>query len=325
MANPNSTKLGFGLNVRGAAPKPRPKPKLAAFAEDDDEDDEAAAGGAGVAGELRRQQQYEQQRRKNLEAQQRALAEDPTVYDYDGAYDQMRAGQVEAEAAEAAAPRQSRYIAQLKAKAREREIEQDLIFEKRLAKEREAEDELFGDKGKFVTSAYRKKLEEQEKWKAEARKQEAREKAEDVTKRADLSDFYRNLMGGNVSFGAKPQPKPRPAAEMEGEAAKEAATKEEEERGRGGGGGGGGGRGEAATPGAAAKKGKEAVEAPRPAEGPATAVAPPERPTEAPAAPPAAPPARPPAQDPTVAKRKREEAVAAARARYLERKRARAG
>ena len=322
MANPNSTKLGFGLNVRGAAPKPRPKPKLAAFAEDDDED-EAAAGGAGVAGELRRQQQYEQQRRKNLEAQQRALAEDPTVYDYDGAYDQMRAAPAEAEAAKAAAPRPSRYIAQLKATAREREIEQDLVFEKRLAKEREAEDELFGDKGKFVTSAYRKKLEEQEKWKAEARKQEAREKAEDVTKRADLSDFYRNLMGGNVAFGAKPQPKPRPEAEMGGEAAKE-----EEERG--GGGGGGGGRGEAAAPGAPAKEEKETVDVPRAAEGPATAVVPPERPTEAPPAAPAAaseeaPQAAPPAQDPAVAKRNREEAVASARARYLERKRARAG
>ena len=37
----------------------------------------------------------------------------------------------------------------------------------RLAKERSAEDHLFGDKEKFVTAAYKKKLEEEKQWLAE--------------------------------------------------------------------------------------------------------------------------------------------------------------
>jgi len=41
---------------------------------------------------------------------------------------------------------------------------QDVRFERRQLKEREQEDHLFEDKEKFVTSAYRRKLEEDQKW-----------------------------------------------------------------------------------------------------------------------------------------------------------------
>ena len=50
-----------------------------------------------------------------------------------------------------------------------REIESDRRYERKLLKERKEEDEQFGDKQKFVTSAYRKKLEEEEKWAYEDR------------------------------------------------------------------------------------------------------------------------------------------------------------
>jgi len=41
---------------------------------------------------------------------------------------------------------------------------QDVRFERRLLKERQQEDHLFEGKDKFITSAYRKKLEEDKKW-----------------------------------------------------------------------------------------------------------------------------------------------------------------
>jgi len=47
---------------------------------------------------------------------------------------------------------------------------QDVRFERRLLKERQQEDHLFEGKDKFITSAYRKKLEEDKKW-VEAQKQ----------------------------------------------------------------------------------------------------------------------------------------------------------
>ncbi|KAJ6906704.1 hypothetical protein NC652_024195 [Populus alba x Populus x berolinensis] len=96
----------------------------------------------------------------------------------------------------------SKYIKTLMGKAEERKRQHDVIFEKNLAKERSKEDHLFADKDKFVTAAYKRKLAEQEKWMEEERLRELREQKEDVTKKSDLSDFYFNL-GKNVALGAK--------------------------------------------------------------------------------------------------------------------------
>ncbi len=65
---------------------------------------------------------------------------------------------------------QSRYIESLLDKAVERKREQDIRYERQLLKEREAEDHLFGDKDKFVTAAYRRKLEEDKLWQTEQKK-----------------------------------------------------------------------------------------------------------------------------------------------------------
>ena len=61
----------------------------------------------------------------------------------------------------------------------------------RLAKERSAEDHLFGDKEKFVTAAYKKKLEEEKQWLAEEKVREAQEQKNDVVKKGHMGDFYR--------------------------------------------------------------------------------------------------------------------------------------
>jgi coiled-coil domain-containing protein 55 len=53
--------------------------------------------------------------------------------------------------------------------AKVREIESDRRYERKLLKERAEEDEQFGHKQKFVTSAYRKKLEEEKQWEYEDR------------------------------------------------------------------------------------------------------------------------------------------------------------
>lgn len=45
--------------------------------------------------------------------------------------------------------------------------ERDRIYEKKLLKERKLEDEEFGDKPKFMTSAYKQKLIEDQKWEIE--------------------------------------------------------------------------------------------------------------------------------------------------------------
>ncbi|KAG2674361.1 hypothetical protein I3760_13G130300 [Carya illinoinensis] len=97
--------------------------------------------------------------------------------------------------------RKSRYIQLLKEKTKEREQYREIVFERKIAKERNKDDHLYADKDKFVTLAYKKKLAEQAKWMEEERKRELREAKEDVTKKSDLSEFYFNL-GKNIAFGA---------------------------------------------------------------------------------------------------------------------------
>jgi coiled-coil domain-containing protein 55 len=50
---------------------------------------------------------------------------------------------------------------------------------------------LFGDKDKFVTAAYKKKLEEDQKWLAEEKIREARDAKNDALKAGHMGNFYR--------------------------------------------------------------------------------------------------------------------------------------
>lgn len=76
---------------------------------------------------------------------------------------------------------QPRYIQALIDKAKVREREHEIVYERKLAKERSKEDHLFADKDKFVTGAYKRKLAEQAKWLEEERFRQLREEKEDVS------------------------------------------------------------------------------------------------------------------------------------------------
>ena len=156
---------------------------------------------------------------------------DATIFDYDGHFDgfqDSRKQKVKSQDEERV-ERKSRYIESLMAKQKERDREQDIIYERRLLKERVKEDHLYGDKDKFVTASYRKKLEEDRKWLEEEKITDAKEAAEDVAKKGDLSGFYHNLMSRNTAAGAvadKGRAAPEPAKEDEAALAK----KREQER-----------------------------------------------------------------------------------------------
>lgn len=75
---------------------------------------------------------------------------------------------------------QPKYIQNLLKKAEQRQREQEIVYEKKLAKERSKDDHLYSDKDKFVTSAYKKKLAEQAKWMEEERLRQLREEKDDV-------------------------------------------------------------------------------------------------------------------------------------------------
>ncbi|KAM7509110.1 hypothetical protein LguiA_019563 [Lonicera macranthoides] len=189
------SKYGLQLRVKPTQQKKAPpKPALPTPRgfQDDDEDD--------VEREISRHASKKKALKDIEEQHKKALEEDPSVFDYDGVYDEMKE--------KAARPvmndrqeRKPKYIQALIEKAKVREREQGIIYERKLAKERSKEDHLYEGKDKFVTSAYKKKLAEEAKWLEEERIRQLREEKEDVTK-GDISDFYFNL-SKNVAFGAK--------------------------------------------------------------------------------------------------------------------------
>ncbi|KAL6966788.1 hypothetical protein U1Q18_032582 [Sarracenia purpurea var. burkii] len=188
----------YGLQIRAQSsqqkkqPARPPLPPLLGF-RDEDEDD--------VEREISRQASKNKALKDIEEQHKKALEEDPSVFDYDGVYDEMKE-KVVRPLAQDRQERKPKYIQTLIEKAKQREREHEIVYERKLAKERSKEDHLYADKDKFVTSAYKKKLAEQAKWLEEEHLRQLREEKEDVTKKKDISDFYFNL-SKNVAFGAQ--------------------------------------------------------------------------------------------------------------------------
>ncbi|KAL4428308.1 hypothetical protein ABPG75_002397 [Micractinium tetrahymenae] len=224
----------YGLEVRappGSKPAAPSAKRRSVFGEDDDEDETVD----NVEQQIARQAARKQSDKKVADMHAAALAEDAAIFDYDSHYDSIQESRAQPKRQEKL-QRQSRYIAGLLEKAEERKQEQDILYERQLAKERAAEDHLFGDKEKFVTAAYRAKLAERQAWLAERKRKEEEEQANAVEKRGHMGDFYRNLLRSNVAFGGKPgeaAAKPRQAAQQAeqpaGKAEKTAAAQGEEE------------------------------------------------------------------------------------------------
>ncbi|KAH9699516.1 DUF2040 domain-containing protein [Citrus sinensis] len=185
------SKYGLQLRVNPSQQKKQPtnKPPLPppkAFGLDDD-----GGGDDDVEGEISRQAIKNRALKEIEEQQRKALAEDPNVFDYDGCYDEMKQKSVRRKVQDRA-DTQPKYIHKLIHKAEERKREHDIIYERKLTKERSKEDHLFADKEKFVTGAYKKKLEEQQRWAREQALRDLRDERDDrfFFSSTDLHEVY---------------------------------------------------------------------------------------------------------------------------------------
>lgn len=113
------------------------------------------------------------------------MAVDPNIFQYDEVYDDIENKRKEEKLAKkTSAATGPKYIKKLLETAEKRKLENERRVERQVQKDREAEGEEFKDKESFVTSAYRKKLEEM-KEAEEAEKREAYlENIGDVTKQS---------------------------------------------------------------------------------------------------------------------------------------------
>ncbi|KAK1299737.1 hypothetical protein QJS10_CPB13g01489 [Acorus calamus] len=185
----------YGLQLRpshqkkpSSAPTTKPiRPSPAAFMDEDEDDVEMEI--ARQAAKNRALKDIENQHKK-------ALEEDPSVFDYDGVYDEMKE-KIAKPLIEDRKEKKPKYIQLMIEKAKERKIQDEIVYERKIQKERSKEDDLFANKDKYVTSAYKKKLAEWQKWNEEEKMREAREKKDE-----DISSFYFNI-GKNVAFGGK--------------------------------------------------------------------------------------------------------------------------
>ncbi|CAH0405406.1 unnamed protein product [Chilo suppressalis] len=125
-------------------------------------------------------------------AQNKAISDDPTVFLYDEVYDDMKTKEEEKHDKKKI-DKKPRYIENLLKSAQKRKIENERRIERQIQKEREDEGSEFADKEIFVTSAYKKKLEELKLEEEREKREEYLEKIGDVTKQGDLGGFYRHL------------------------------------------------------------------------------------------------------------------------------------
>ncbi|XP_011313685.1 nuclear speckle splicing regulatory protein 1 [Fopius arisanus] len=158
----------------------------------DDNDSDADDGADWVKKALKAEgekHRIKKQTRLNME---KALNEDPTIYQYDEVYDEIEKVKEQSKPVKKEL-KQPKYIHNLLKAAERRKIEQEHRMERMVQKEREAEGEKFADKESFVTSAYREKLEQFKKIEEEEERMDRLEAIADVTKQPDMSGFHRHL------------------------------------------------------------------------------------------------------------------------------------
>ncbi|KAF9568100.1 hypothetical protein EC968_003120 [Mortierella alpina] len=129
-----------------------------------------------------------------IEQQNAALAQDATVFDYDGVYDQLKAADRAKELArkQDSQDRKPKYVNALLQAAETRKRDRQIAEEKRIEREREKEGEEFKDKEQFITPAYKAQKEAMRLAEEEDRKRE-----ELMAKDKDgslMQGFYRTML-----------------------------------------------------------------------------------------------------------------------------------
>jgi hypothetical protein len=150
-------------------------------------------------------QRNSSEQRKVKALLEKAQAEDPTVFQYDEVVQELpsRSDSFNRMGTKTSMAEQPKYIGGLLAQAAERKRKDEVLYEKRLIREREAEDKANLEGGlpteQFVTDAYKKKLAENRKYEQE---QKLLAELEARQNKGDLTDFYSNMFKGtNVATG----------------------------------------------------------------------------------------------------------------------------
>ena len=214
--------LAYGLNSRNKSKRKKGPIDILGGGDDGSDDSDVdgdgapagGGGGGGGRGAVNREIAAEQAAlRKRAEAAMAAKGADATTaaYDYDAEYDSFSGGKEEEKRtkdddddADAAAAKEKgvrakpRYIAGLLRTAERRNKVYEVVHEKMVIREQVADvNPEYEGKETFVTSSYKRKMEEREKWAREEEERTRREEEED----AKLRERRGGLAVGGLMLG----------------------------------------------------------------------------------------------------------------------------
>ncbi|KAI8099758.1 coiled-coil domain-containing protein 55-domain containing protein [Halteromyces radiatus] len=201
--------MKFGLNLskkKTTFTRSVSTPAAAFNLHDDDDDEDKDTQQLSAKEQAKRQRQKINQQlttsagttlanQKVKEAQEQALLEDPTIFDYDAVYDDLKQAEQEQKARQAKKDghgddnKKAKYIQNLLNMAEIRKRDRLLAEEKKVARERQAEGDQYADKEVFLTESYKKQKAELERIEAEERLRE-----EEAAKKSTLTSFYKQVL-----------------------------------------------------------------------------------------------------------------------------------
>lgn len=232
--------LKFGLNTPKSKKSLAPLTTKTAF-DDDDEDEDQLYEGKQTSKDLNKkyvnamiakEHKKTKTQRQTQMTLQKAIEQDSSIMQYDEVYEDVsnaqKARDEEEKRKELNMTRKDpKYIKGLMKAAAKRNLEGERRYERKSIRERKDEDQMYEDKEKFITPAYKEKMEKLEEAEAEINRRDALDQLQDVTKQSGVAGFYRHFLNDNYGNGAK-KPKTE-APEVKKEAVSEPAETEEKE------------------------------------------------------------------------------------------------
>ncbi|KAG0741016.1 hypothetical protein G6F57_009932 [Rhizopus arrhizus] len=189
--------MKFGLNLQKKKPLATPRlERSSAFGHPSDDDDESERDQGKSSHQRARAQvnrqlsSYSTTHKKLQEEHSKAIEQDPTIFDYDAVYDDLKeAERKKKEATKGPAEKKPKYIKGLLEMAEIRKRDRLLAEEKKVAREREEEGEAFADKEVFITETFKKQKEELERI-----EREEKEREEKAAKNKTMDTFYKQVL-----------------------------------------------------------------------------------------------------------------------------------
>jgi coiled-coil domain-containing protein 55 len=198
--------LKMGVNARASN----------VFGDDGDEEgsdasepDAAAAVSSSSRAKVNQAVALEQQalRQRAAAAAAAAATTNTDMYDYDGVYDSMHPVDTKdnnkpessTDPHNQEKPK-SRYIEDLLKASKERQLQRELVMERRITKEQEAESQQaeYAGKEQFITAAYKRKLQERQVWLEQEKERD--DKEQNNMEKMGMAGFYSGLQN-NVALG----------------------------------------------------------------------------------------------------------------------------